>query len=197
MQRRISPASIAALCIANGLIAAVTLVFRLTAHDVMRMFWVEVGVIGLYTMLKIALASETGLVGRTKPYKIVLFGAHYGTFWVFYTQLLSYLGRGELVPFWASVVAFVVYLIAHAVTFKFATWDLRELRSVSAFSWMAVPYGRVLPLHAALLTLHLALMQVEIAATPVVIVAAKFVLDVPAHAFEHRWVVPRLSRATP
>lgn len=194
MLNRISPASIAALCIANGLIAIAAVAFRLTAHDVMRMYWVEIGVIGLYTAAKIAMASEAGLVGRTKPYKIVLFGAHYGTFWVFYTQILSFIGRGELVPLWLTLVAFAVYLLAHAVTFKFATWNTGELRSVTSFAWMAVPYGRVIPLHAALLAIHIVLEMSGVVIAPILIVGAKFVLDVPAHAFEHNWVVPKLSR---
>lgn len=191
----VSSASIAALCIANGIVAVLTVAFGLTAHDVMRMFWVEVGVIGLYTAVKIALASETGLVGRTRPYKVVLFGAHYGTFWVLYTQLLSYIGRGALVPFWVTMTALILYLAAHAVTLKFATVNRGELRRVSAFSWMAVPYGRVLPLHAVLLAMHVALWVGGVGAAPWVLVAAKFVLDVPAHAFEHRWLVPKLSHA--
>lgn len=193
--KRISPISIVALCAANGLIAVAAALLRLTPHDVMRIFWVETGVIGLYTVMKIVLASEIGLVGRTKPYKIVLFGAHYGTFWVFYSQLLSYVGRDHLVPFWLTILALTVYGITHAVTFKFSTWDAGELRSVTSFWWMAVPYGRLVPLHAVLLTLHVGLWFGDIAVSPLILVAAKLLLDVPAHAFEHRWVVPRVGQA--
>lgn len=191
--RRIAPASIAALCIANGIVAALTVALELNSHDVMRIFWVETGVIGLYTALKIGLAKETGLVGRTKPYKIVLFGAHYGTFWVFYTQLLSYVGRGHHVAFWLVMLAFVVFALAHGVTFKFATWDSGELRTVSSFAWMAVPYGRVIPLHAILLALHLGTAFVDVTFAALLLVGTKFVLDAPAHAFEHRWITPHLA----
>ena len=192
---KLSSISIAALCIGNGLVAVVAVGLDLTAHDVMRMYWVEVGVIGLFTALKISLASEVGLVGRTKPYKVVLFGAHYGTFWVFYTQLLSFIGSGQLVPFWLTIAALFLYAIVHAVTFKFSTWDKGELRTVTAFSWMPVPYGRGLQRHAVLLAMHAGMWSAEYAAAPVVLVAVKFVLDAPAHAIEHRWVIRKLSRA--
>ena len=164
---KLSSISIAALCIGNGLVAVVAVGLDLTAHDVMRMYWVEVGVVG----------------------------SHYGSFCVFYTQLFSFIGRGQLVPFWLTIAALFLYAIVHAVTFKFSTWDKGELRTVTAFSWMAVPYGRVLPLHAVLLAMHAGMWSAEYAAAPVVLVAVKFVLDAPAHAIEHRWVIRKLSRA--
>jgi len=184
-------------------------------YDVMLIYWLENGVIGAFTVLRMATAAEE----RTSALAFVpFFTVHYGLFWlvhgVFVVTLFGTEGPFGAAPGAASVgpqlaqaggpsmalpivgavpvaqgaaLAAVGLVVSHGVSFARNWLAAGERDGRSPSSLMRQPYGRVAVLHVTLLVAAFAVMALgaPIAALAFMVVL-KIVLDAAAHLREHR-----------
>ncbi len=208
--------ALAALVAANLLPLAGVAVLGWRLGDVMVLYWLENGVIGAYTWLRILSAGgadsavEAVVDGLGKLFVLAFFTVHYGLFWtvhgVFVLELFAE-GRAALrgVPTpidlgsWLPAAggfgwALVGLVLSHGVSFV-ANWLGRgEYRGADARTVMMQPYGRVVVLHLViLLGGFLALALGQPLAALVLLVALKTGTDLVAHLAEHRGAAPRAA----
>jgi Family of unknown function (DUF6498) len=191
---------------------------------IMVLYWLENGIIGLFNLPKIALASAPvgalpdgpilartnalpGLPGR--GFFMIFFAFHYGMFWVVHGIFVFALFRGSGSPFsrtgnplavelpgWWTLAAASLFL-SHGVSFVTNFLGKREYLAVSPQQQMGEPYSRVVVLHVTILAGGF---LVEILGTPVaalvLLVVLKTAIDVRAHLKEHRKAELRLDEAS-
>ena len=143
----------------------------------MVLYWLENGIVGLFNLPKIALASAPvvglgtgglarpnplpGLVGRVSL--MVFFAFHYGIFWAVHGLFVFVLFGGSENPSSASgdhvcdelpdwwTLAAISLSLSHGVSFVTTFLGRREYLAVSPSEQMRVPYSRVMVLHATIL----------------------------------------------
>ncbi|MCH7910334.1 MAG: hypothetical protein IIB38_12035 [Candidatus Hydrogenedentes bacterium] len=189
--RRFSRAALASLFLVNLLPLAGVVAFEWNLHTLIRVYWVENVVVGVATLAKIGLAKQVGPVGKTKLYKVLLFTAFYGTFWVIHGAILSRVVfetplDGPYTIDFLFVGAVLAFAISHGIAIKFAHWDAREHEKVTAFTQMLLPFVRVAPTHAVLILVALLVLRLG-TSTPLLagVVALKVALDIIFHLREH------------
>lgn len=203
-----------ALVIANLVPLAGVAFLDWRLFDVMLVYWLENGVIGVYNLVRMATAGE----GRASAIAFApFFTFHYGMFWLVHGVFVVALfgptdfGFGPLGPAGAAppgpvfgpsftlpivgpvamsdgVAWGVVGLVASHGVSLVQTWFLGgEREGVSPADLMKRPYARVAVLHVTLIAGGFAL---TILGAPVLalvlLVALKIAVDVVAHAREHR-----------
>jgi len=210
-----SRVALIALVAANlvPLIGVAVLDWRL--YDVMLIYWLENGLIGAFTVLRMASATEE----RASALAFVpFFTVHYGLFWlvhgVFVVTLFGTDGPfgaatgapsvGPLLPeaggpsialpivgtvpvAEGAALAAVGLVLSHGTSFARNWLAAGERDGRSPSSLMRDPYGRVAVLHVTLLVAGFAVMALgaPIAALAFMVVL-KIVLDAAAHLREHR-----------
>ena len=195
--RRFSRAAVVSLLLVNLLPLVGVFVFEWNLHPLIRVYWVENVVIGMATLAKMGLAKQVGPVGKTKLYKVLLFTAFYGTFWVIHGAILSRVvfatppdGPFSIDFLFAGTV--MAFAISHGLAIKFAHWDAREHEKVTAFTQMLLPFVRVGPTHVVLMGAALLVLRLG-TSTPLLagVVALKVALDIVFHLREHGRIARR------
>lgn len=206
-----SLAAVLALVAANLVPVAGVLFFDWAVYDVMLVYWLENGVIGLFTLLRMATAGREALATvALGPFFVV----HYGLFWVVHGAFVVSLFApetafgGSALPVSLPIVGEVPWVPAagwavlglvasHGVSFVQNWWLGGERRGATPRALMSGAYGRVVVLHLALIGGGFA---VEMLGTPMIallaLVVLKIGLDVSAHLREHAGAARRAGAAT-
>jgi hypothetical protein len=192
---------------------------------IMVLYWLENGIIGLFNLPKIVLASApvgglpnsisggparpdllSGLLGS--GFLMVFFAIHYGMFWAVHGIFVFVLfgGSGDTfsrtsdpfatnLPEWWVLAAISLFL-SHGVSFFTNFLGKREYLAVSPSEQMKQPYSRVVVLHVTILAGgFLVAMLGTPVAALVLLVVSKTAIDVRAHLKEHRKAEQRLDEA--
>ncbi len=173
---------------------------------ILALYWVENGVIGVITVLRILLAEGGlfGVVGRVGT--AAFFAMHYGIFWfvhgIFVLVALPTFGTvgidvdAPAVGADAGVVAFGAAWLAvgHAVTFVLDYVRRGEYRTTTPAREAGAPYARLVVLHLAILFGAFVAMFLG---TPIgillVLVLLKLGLELAVHARERQSAAGRLA----
>jgi hypothetical protein len=191
------------------------LLFEWRLFDLMLLYWLENGVIGIFTLLKILTSraeggGPVGAAGATsKVFVALFFSVHYGVFWAVHGVFVFALfggtflgmphafgiappipwegGGGPSSPVGTLALAFASLVISHGVSYVTNFLERGEDRTLAPNELMTQPYGRVLVLHAAILGGGLVVMMLGTPlAALLLLVALKTGVDLSAHLREHR-----------
>ncbi len=197
-RRKGAMSSTAALVVANLLPLAGVLLLGWDLAAVMVLYWAESAVIGVYTVLKMCVASKFGALFSV-PFFMGHFGAfmaaHFAFVYVLFVhadgQIPRDVGvydelRAIFLPLWPALAALVV---SHGVSFFLNFIGNREYESTTTSALMTAPYKRIIVMH---ITVILGGWIVLALGTPVpallVLVVLKLIVDTRAHRREHRSV---------
>jgi len=180
----------AALIAANLLVVAMAFAFGWSLYSLLMSYWLELAIIGTYTLLKMAFASEKGELGKSRSYQGIFFIAHYATF----VMLYAVLSRIWIVGTDAGVdgaigvlLAFPIFVASHGLSFKLNYIDGKETAQRTSLLQMVEPYKRVLPVQTVVVVGAFVVLKLgESAATLAFLATAKLITDVLAHNFAHR-----------
>ena len=189
-----SSASAIALVIANSVPLLGVTLFSWDLGNIMMLFWVESGVVGFYTVLKIAVVGKLGALVA-----VPFFAGHFGGFMSGHFLLLYALflrddrsgwvpgASAELqaifLPLWASIAAL---FISHGVSFYTNFIVEREYDGATVSGLMTAPYQRIMLMHLTLIFggWIILLLGMPIGAL-VVLLVLKTMVDLHAHKREH------------
>jgi hypothetical protein len=182
------------------------LFFGWSLTTIVALYWLENGVVGVFNVLKMSVASGSGVpegmsmntrpvAGNAKATLIPFFVIHYGIFWVvhgIFVLTLPFLFTGE--PGSASGVnpgailfAGIALAISHGVSFWWNYLHGGEYRRTSAAQLMVAPYSRLLILHMTIILGALAIGTTGAESAAVaILVLIKIALDIGLHLTEHR-----------
>jgi len=193
---KISSGALAALVLANALPLAGVWLLDLGLFALVMLYWMENGIVGVFSVVAIGLAPEKGALGKSKGYQIIFFVTHYATFWVMHAAAISYLVFANSGSFgwawWAIPICLLSFILSHGVSFALNTWLDKGYARVSPITQMLLPYARVIPAHAFLLFAALVLATTD--SSPEVltaIVLGKLAIDITTHIAMHRWIASR------
>ncbi|MBX3140542.1 MAG: hypothetical protein KF875_07310 [Trueperaceae bacterium] len=142
--------------------------------DLVLLYWLESGVVGLYTVAKMLVASTDKLPRSVqlagKVFGVPFFIAHYGIFWLIHGLFVVVLfgGSGPTIPvrpdtfFFAAVIVtgmradvlawpVATMLVSHGASFVTDYLASGEYRRVGVNDLMSQPYGRVVVLHLTII----------------------------------------------
>jgi len=204
-----SPIAVTLLVAVNAIPLAGVLFLDWDLMTVVRIYWLENGVIGIYAALRILTAEGgalpaapgAGVIARlpdllVRAVSIAFFAIHYGLFWlghgVFVWLAFPLLFAPEQPipadPILVSpdlgplALAAIALLVSHGASFLFNWLGRKEYRTATITGEMSAPYERVVILH---LTIIFGAMAVAIFGAPVwalvVLVVLKTVTDLGAH----------------
>ena len=202
-----SVGAVVALIVANAIPLIGVLFFGWSVWNILIVYWLENGIVGVFNVLKMATAQGTGLpegltannrpVGaETRKSRLIpFFIVHYGLFWVvhgIFVLTLPFLFTGE--PGSASGVnpatilfAAIVLGISHAASYWWNYLHGGEYRRMSAAQLMFAPYGRLLALHMTIILGAVAIGTTGAQSAAVaILVAIKIAIDLGLHLAEHR-----------
>ena len=202
-----SVGAVVALIVANLIPLIGVLFFGWSVWNILIVYWLENGIVGVFNVLKMATAQGTGLpegltannrpVGtETRKSRLIpFFIVHYGLFWVvhgIFVLTLPFLFTGG--PGSASGVnpatilfAAIVLGISHAASYWWNYLHGGEYRRVSAAQLMFAPYGRLLALHMTIILGAVAIGTTGAQSAAVaILVAIKIAIDLGLHLAEHR-----------
>lgn len=195
-----SRASTLVLVLANLIPLAGVVLANWDIGDIMLLFWAESAIIGLFNLLKM------WVVGR---WSVLFLGpffiAHFGGFMVGHLLFIYalFLSPPEGVDATAAQVvadfrqlwpALLGLLVSHAVSFRLNFLGRREYLSTDIRQQMSAPYRRIIVMHLTIIFggfLSMAFSTPLLAM--VLLVVLKIVVDVKAHAREHRTMDSRSS----
>lgn len=205
-----SVGAVVALVLANLVPLVGVLFLGWSVWTILIVYWLENGVVGAFNVLKMlraegddtTRAAQWRVNGRpasamTRSSLVPFFVMHYGIFWfvhgVFVLTLPLFMGvtpgvdAGPLPDPFAIVVAVVVLVISHAVSYRLNFIGNGEYKRVSPATQMFAPYGRLVILHVTIIigALAIAFTGASVAAI-VVLVLLKTALDLGFHLREHR-----------
>src|SRR5262245_4447150 len=202
--------AVAALVLANAVPLIGVLFFGWSVWNILIVYWLENGIVGLFNVLKMAAATGTGQVqgmsinnrpvaGNSKVTLIPFFVMHYGIFWVvhgIFVLTLPFLFTGE--PGSASGVdplailfAGIALALSHGVSYWWNYLHGGEYLHMSAAQLMFAPYGRLLVLHMTIILGAVAIGTTGAQSAAVaMLVLFKTAIDVGLHLAEHRRAAP-------
>ena len=205
-----SVGAVVALIVANLIPLVGVLFFGWSVWNILIVYWLENGIVGVFNVLKMATAQGTGLpegltannrpTTETRKTRLIpFFIVHYGLFWVvhgIFVLTLPFLFTGE--PGSASGVnpaailfAAIVLGISHAVSYSWNYLHGGEYRRTSAAQLMFAPYGRLLALHMTIILGAVAIGTTGAQSAAVaILVAIKIAIDLGLHLTEHRREAP-------
>jgi hypothetical protein len=201
-----SVGAVVALLVANLIPLVGVLFFGWSVWNILIVYWLENGIVGVFNVLKMSVASGTGVpqgmsmnnrpvAGNAKAALIPFFVIPYGIFWVvhgIFVLTLPFLFTGE--PGSASGVnpgailfAGIALAISHGVSFWWNYLHGGEYRRTSAAQLMFAPYSRLLILHMTIILGALAIGTTGAQSAAVaILVLIKIALDIGLHLTEHR-----------
>ena len=205
-----SVGAVVALILANLIPLIGVLFFGWSVWNILIVYWLENGIVGVINALKMARAEgqaqPEGMTMNGRPVAannkltlIPFFLVHYGIFWVvhgIFVLTLPFLFTGE--PGSASGVdpgtilfAAIALAISHGVSFWWNYLHGGEYRRISAAQLMFAPYGRLMALHMTIILGALAIATTGAqAAAMAVLVMIKLAIDLGLHLAEHRRTPP-------
>jgi hypothetical protein len=201
-----SVGAVVALIVANLVPLVGVLFFGWSVWNILIVYWLENGIVGVFNVLKMASATGTAtpqgmtmnnrpVAGNGKVALIPFFVVHYGIFWVvhgIFVLTLPFLFTDE--PASASGVnpgailfAGIALAISHGVSFWWNFLHGGEYRRISAAQLMFAPYGRLLALHMTIILGAVAIGTTGAQSAAVaILVAIKIAIDLALHLAEHR-----------
>jgi uncharacterized protein DUF6498 len=205
-----SVGAVVALVVANLIPLIGVLFFGWSVWNILIVYWLENGIVGVFNVLKMTVASGTGVpqgmsmhnrpvAGNAKTTLIPFFVLHYGIFWVvhgIFVLTLPFLFTGE--PGSASgvnqaaiVFAGIALAISHGVSYWWNYLHGGEYRRVSAAQLTFAPYGRLLVLHMTIILGAVAIGTTGAQSAAVaILVLIKIAIDIGLHIGEHRRAAP-------
>ena len=200
--------AVVALVVANLIPLIGVLFFGWSVWNILVIYWLENGIVGLINVLKMSVATGDEVTpgvtfmvnGRpatsaTKMGLIPFFIVHYGIFWfvhgIFVLTLPAFFslmsGDGMTLDLGPVVFAAVGLAISHGLSFW---WDFLhggEYQRTTAAALMFAPYKRLVALHITIIFGAFAVMFTGAPAAAVaVLVAIKTAIDLGLHLAEHR-----------
>jgi len=159
------------------------------APDLLFCFWIESFVVGIFTMLKLAKYPDRFL--------LYFFPVHYGMFMLVHLIFLvagAYLNFFG-VPFVSDPISLVVGTFifglgcfgSHGISYLSNFLHGREWERRTNFYYFILPYGRILPMHLAIIFGALA------GFAPLLLLIIKYVVDVLGYCLEHATLPHRSS----
>ena len=205
-----SVGAVVALIVANLIPLIGVLFLGWSVWNILIVYWLENGIVGVFNVLKMATAQGTGLpegmtannrpTAETRKTRLIpFFIVHYGVFWVvhgIFVLTLPFLFTGE--PGSASGVDPVTILfaaialgISHLVSYVWNYLHGGEYRRISAAQLMFAPYGRLVALHMTIILGAVAIGTTGAQSAAVaILVAIKIGIDLGLHLAEHRRAGP-------
>ena len=201
-----SVGAVVALIVANLIPLIGVLFFGWSVWNILIVYWLENGVVGVFNVLKMATATGTGppppgqaIPDSRKLTLIPAFVVHYGIFWVvhgIFVFTLPFLFTGE--PGSASginpgaiLLAGIALAISHGVSFWWNYLHGGEYRRTSPSQLMLAPYGRLLALHMTIILGAIAIGTTGAQSAAVaILVTIKLAIDLWLHLSEHRKAAP-------
>lgn len=204
--------ALVALIVANLIPLAGVLFLGWSVWQILIIYWLENGIVGVFNVLKMLKAEGTGFastesfrmngrspVGQGKAALIPFFCLHYGIFWFVhgvFVLMLPLFGASETGgessfgttpdPF-VLVAAVVALSISHGLSYLFNFVGGGEYQRVSAAQQMGKPYGRLVVLHVTIILGAMAIIFTGAAiAALAILVLLKIALDIGLHLAEHR-----------
>ena len=200
--------AVVALVVANLIPLIGVLFFGWSVWNILVIYWLENGIVGLINVLKMAVATGDEVTpgvtfmvnGRpatsaTKMGLIPFFIVHYGIFWfvhgIFVLTLPAFFSLmsddGMTLDLGPVVFAAVGLAISHGLSFWWNFLHGGEYRRTAAAALMFAPYKRLVALHITIIFGAFAVMFTGTPAAAVaVLVAIKTAIDLGLHLAEHR-----------
>jgi uncharacterized protein DUF6498 len=208
-----SVGAVVALVVANAIPLIGVLLLGWSVWNILVIYWLENGIVGVLNVLKMARAEGPVLEGpgamtfqvngrpasaMTKAALIPFFVLHYGLFWVvhgvfvFTLPLFASISDEPLatpMTLSAGSIAFAALALAvsHALSYWWNFLRGKEYRRVTAAGQMFAPYRRLIALH---LTIIFGAIAISLTGAPAaaiaVLVGVKILLDLGLHLSEHR-----------
>ena len=203
-----STGAVVALVVANLVPLIGVLFFGWSVWNILVIYWLENGIVGLINVLKMSVATGDEVTpgvtfmvnGRpatsaTKMGLIPFFIVHYGIFWfvhgIFVLTLPAFFSLmsddGMTLDLGPVVFAAVGLAISHGLSFWWNFLHGGEYRRTAAAALMFAPYKRLVALHITIIFGAFAVMFTGAPAAAVaVLVAIKTAIDLGLHLAEHR-----------
>ena len=200
--------AVVALVVANLIPLIGVLFFGWSVWNILVIYWLENGIVGLINVLKMAVATGDEVTpgvtfmvnGRpatsaTKMGLIPFFIVHYGIFWfvhgIFVLTLPAFFSLmsddGMTLDLGPVVFAALGLAISHGLSFWWNFLHGGEYRRTAAAALMFAPYRRLVALHITIIFGAFAVMFTGAPAAAVaVLVAIKTAIDLGLHLAEHR-----------
>ena len=200
--------AVVALVVANLIPLIGVLFFGWSVWNILVIYWLENGIVGLISVLKMAVATGDEVTpgvtlmvnGRpatsaTKMGLIPFFIVHYGIFWfvhgIFVLTLPAFFSLmsddGMTLDLGPVVFAALGLAISHGLSFWWNFLHGGEYRRTAAAALMFAPYKRLVALHITIIFGAFAVMFTGAPAAAVaVLVAIKTAIDLGLHLAEHR-----------
>jgi hypothetical protein len=197
-----------ALVVANLIPLIGVLFFGWSVWNILVIYWLENGIVGLINVLKMSVATGDEVTpgvtfmvnGRpatsaTKMGLIPFFIVHYGIFWfvhgIFVLTLPAFFSLmsddGMTLDLGPVVFAALGLAISHGLSFWWNFLHGGEYRRTAAAALMFAPYKRLVALHITIIFGAFAVMFTGAPAAAVaVLVAIKTAIDLGLHLAEHR-----------
>lgn len=199
------PISIISIVLANLSILLGVLFFGWTVSDMIVLFWAESAIIGLFTIIKMALAQgmASDPTGQhvQKAALIPFFTAHFGLFMFVHLIFLM----GVIIPMVGSfesaklssillniATGFAILLLSHTLSFATNYMGKKEYLKATPDALMFAPYGRVIAMHIFIMAsafifsfLQGSLPPLLFSAYVTLVIVGKIVFDVRGHINEH------------
>jgi Family of unknown function (DUF6498) len=221
-----SVGALVALIVANLIPLAGVLFLGWSVWQILIIYWLENGIVGIINVLKMQRAQGTTdpltvtytingrpAAGQAKAVLIPFFCLHYGIFWAVHGVFVLTLpvfgaaATGGESSFGTTpdpgvlVVAVIALSISHGLSFLLNFIGGGEYKRVSPAAQMSKPYGRLVVLHVTIIFGAIAISMTGAAvAALAILVVLKIALDVGLHLAEHRGVYvappPRSARVT-
>jgi hypothetical protein len=195
--------SSAALVIANLIPLLGVLFFHWDLFTIMFLFWFENVIVGVYNVLRMAVAVGPGVLGgAVKLFLIPFFCVHYGMFCLVHGVFVVVLfgggmstsagSPGELAGGLLShslhpglLIPVLAIVVSHGISFFVNYIGEGEYKRASAQQLMGRPYGRIVILHVVII---FGGMAAKILGQPmialVLLVVLKIAIDLAAHRME-------------
>ena len=201
--------AVAALAIANLIPLVGVLFFGWSVWNILVIYWLENGIVGVINVLKMSTATGEEPDGATatstingqpatsvtKLGVIPFFVVHYGIFWVvhgiFVLTLPAFLsltsGIGMTLDVGPVLLAAIGLAISHGLSFWWNFLRAGEYRRSTPAGLMFAPYKRLVALHLTIILGALAVASTGAPAAAVaILVGVKTVIDLGLHLAEHR-----------
>ena len=200
--------AVVALVVANLIPLIGVLFFGWSVWNILVIYWLENGIVGVINVLKMSVASGDEVTpgvtlmvnGRpatsaTKMGLIPFFIVHYGIFWfvhgIFVLTLPAFFSLmsddGMTLDLGPVVFAALGLAISHGLSFWWNFLHGGEYRRTAAAALMFAPYKRLVALHITIIFGAFAVMFTGAPAAAVaVLVAIKTAIDLGLHLAEHR-----------
>ncbi|HET8784713.1 MAG TPA: DUF6498-containing protein [Candidatus Limnocylindrales bacterium] len=203
-----SVGAVVALIVANAIPLIGVLAFGWSVWNILVIYWLENGIVGVINVLKMSTATGDGAApgmtvmvngkpasSMTKAGLIPFFIVHYGIFWfvhgIFVLTLPAFFSlasdSGMTLDLGPVLFAAAALAISHGLSFWWNFLHGGEYRRTTVAGLMFAPYRRLVALHLTIIFGAMAVMfSGAPAAAVAVLVAIKTVIDLALHLAEHR-----------